>query len=309
MKAYLFLPLLCFTIPPVATAQVSKPFLLQKPIDCELGKTCEIQQYVDHDPGPGAVDYRCGSRVYDGHDGTDFRLPDKAAQARGVSVFAAASLVKGVECGNGVLIKHADGWETQYCHMRQGSVTVHAGQLVKAGQVLGLVGQSGEAQFVHLHLTVRHNGKAVDPFGQDAACHADASLVNSLWAPSVRAQMAYKVRSALDMGFATTAVSVTDVETGDIPGPKRSSPALVVYVLAIGMKLGDTQSLVLKGPDGQIISQSDIPSLDHNKAQYQLFVGKKLHGDAWPAGRYTGHYTVMHDGKAVYDKAAIIDLK
>ena len=27
------------------------------PVDCVLGATCEIQNYVDRDPGPGARDY------------------------------------------------------------------------------------------------------------------------------------------------------------------------------------------------------------------------------------------------------------
>ena len=63
---------------------------LQVPVDCRVGESCFIQQYADHDPGPGAKDYRCGSLTYDGHDGTDFRLPTTAAQRAGVKVLAAA---------------------------------------------------------------------------------------------------------------------------------------------------------------------------------------------------------------------------
>lgn len=29
--------------------------------------------------------------------------------------------VKDRECGNGVLIEHGDGWETQYCHLQRAS--------------------------------------------------------------------------------------------------------------------------------------------------------------------------------------------
>ena len=60
------------------------------PVACEIGRTCVIQQYVDHDPGPGARDYTCGTLVYDGHTGTDIRVPDLAAQRAGVDVLAAA---------------------------------------------------------------------------------------------------------------------------------------------------------------------------------------------------------------------------
>jgi D-3-phosphoglycerate dehydrogenase len=48
--------------------------------------------------------------------------------------------IAGRECGNGVVIAHEDGWETQYCHMRRGSVAVQPGERVARGQTLGLVG-------------------------------------------------------------------------------------------------------------------------------------------------------------------------
>ena len=49
---------------------------LSSPVGCKIGGICTIQNYVDRDPGPGAKDYTCGRLVYNGHKGTDFRLPD-----------------------------------------------------------------------------------------------------------------------------------------------------------------------------------------------------------------------------------------
>src|SRR5215510_1215874 len=69
----------------------AQAFELQMPIDCTIGVTCAIQNYVDVDPSPRAVDFSCGSLTYDGHNGTDFRLPDLATQQRGVNVLAAAN--------------------------------------------------------------------------------------------------------------------------------------------------------------------------------------------------------------------------
>src|ERR1700709_1750672 len=63
-------------------------FLL--PAQCTLGQTCFIQNYQDHDPTTGVRDYHCGSRTYDTHNGTDFRIPDMAVQKRGVSVLSVA---------------------------------------------------------------------------------------------------------------------------------------------------------------------------------------------------------------------------
>jgi hypothetical protein len=143
---------------------------------------------VDHDPGPTALDFTCSGLSYDTHTGTDFALPSLAAMRAGVAVLAAApgqvtalrdgmpdtgltpetaAQIEGRDCGNGVVIRHADGWETQYCHLMQGSVTVARGQIVETGTPLGLVGLSGNTEFPHVHIALRRNGQVVDPFDPD----------------------------------------------------------------------------------------------------------------------------------------------
>ena len=88
---------------------------------------------------------RCGPLTYDGHKGTDFAIRDPLANPNGVNVIASAagtikalrdevsdiaytpahaSELDGKECGNGVVIAHDQGWETQYCHLKQGSISV-----------------------------------------------------------------------------------------------------------------------------------------------------------------------------------------
>jgi murein DD-endopeptidase MepM/ murein hydrolase activator NlpD len=59
------------------------------------------------------------------------------------------------ECGNGVVIDHGENWQTQYCHIRRGSIGVKQGDRVEPGQKLGEIGYSGDAAFPHVHLTVR----------------------------------------------------------------------------------------------------------------------------------------------------------
>jgi hypothetical protein len=125
-----------------AAAAIAQPQFVW-PVACEIGRNCVIQQYVDHDPGSGTRDYTCGTLVNDGHNGTDIRVPDLATQRAGVDVLAAAdgavlrtrdempdvsvataghTSVEGRNCGNGLLIDHGGGWETQYCHLARGSV-------------------------------------------------------------------------------------------------------------------------------------------------------------------------------------------
>jgi len=53
--------------------------------------------------------------------------------------------------GNHVIIRHADGTFSALGHLKQNSVTVKAGDAVKAGQVVAAVGNSGTSMFPHLH--------------------------------------------------------------------------------------------------------------------------------------------------------------
>lgn len=64
-----------------------------------------------------------------------------------------------------VLVDHGGGWSSLYAHLLEASVS--PGESVRAGQPLGLVGQSGNASGPHLHLEVRQRQPqglvAVDP--------------------------------------------------------------------------------------------------------------------------------------------------
>src|SRR3954464_11204188 len=91
----------CVALLLVATAasfaQPEQPLTLELPLNCRFGENCFLQQYFDHDGGPGAKDFRCGPMSYDGHDGTDLRLPTMAEQKKGVEVVAAAAgIVRGL---------------------------------------------------------------------------------------------------------------------------------------------------------------------------------------------------------------------
>ena len=63
--------------------------------------------------------------------------------------------------GNCVKIAHSDGYETLYAHMS--NVYVSNGQRVSKGQVIGHMGDSGNAYGGHLHFEVRINGNTQNP--------------------------------------------------------------------------------------------------------------------------------------------------
>jgi hypothetical protein len=307
---------------PAAATAPERP-VLSFPLACEPGRTCEIQHYVDRDPGPGTRDYRCGPKTYEKHSGIDIRVLDMAAQRRGVNVLAAAPgrvarLRDGVvertigqpgaadvntqECGNGVVIDHGDGWETQYCHMARGSIAVKVGDEVAAGRPLGKVGLSGKTEFPHLHLTVRHKGQMVDPFAPDMSNPAACTAQTGLWSPAALAKMPYKAGEVLNAGFTQAQVTMADVENAAVQPFNASSPWLIFYVRAIALLPGDETELVLKAPGGAVLTQVRNPALANWRAQDLRLIGKRRPPTGWPPGVYAADYRVWRKGKVAISR-------
>nr|WP_315400835.1 M23 family metallopeptidase [uncultured Duganella sp.] len=67
--------------------------------------------------------------------------------------------------GNFVIIELGRGQYAQYAHMQPGSVRVKAGQMVRKGQVVGRVGNSGDARVPHLHFQVATGTDILDGEG------------------------------------------------------------------------------------------------------------------------------------------------
>ncbi|MCB8819153.1 M23 family metallopeptidase [Microvirga rosea] len=325
------LPVLSATTLLVAVPAFAEPPSLHWPVACEIGRDCVIQHYVDRDPSPEAQDYHCGTLTYDGHDGTDIRIPTMAAQKAGVAVLAAADgtvlrtrdgvadvsiaekgrdSVNAMECGNGVVIDHGDGWETQYCHMAKDSLRVRSGDRIKAGDPIGLVGLSGLTEFPHLHFTVRRDAQVVDPFA-DGAQEKSCAGGPSLWRDDLRRGLAYTDGGVLNKGFSGGAVTMEAIESGTAERevPTTQSPALVAFVRAIGLKQGDEQVLILVDPDGTPAAQGKAPPLDRNKAQWMMFAGFKQPAGGFRPGLYRALYRVMRNGKPAIEQAFGINLR
>lgn len=297
-----------FMLSPVACA--AGELLLNQPIDCTLGQDCYIQQFVDRDPGPGAADFTCGPLSYDGHKGTDFALPSLAAMAAGVDVLSAApgtvmalrdgmpdtgkagGVPKGKDCGNGLVIRHGGGWETQYCHLKRGSVRVTKGQRVAKGTVLGQVGYSGTTEFPHLHLSVRKDGAVVDPFATTPVTCATMPD-QDMWQHT----LPYKPGGLIALGLADHVPEYAAIKAGDVPTAPPNAPALVAWGYAFGAQKGDELRLTITGPKGEVIDHfAEIP-----RQQAQLFraAGKRAPATGWAPGRYTVTARLLRDGQTI----------
>lgn len=117
-------------------------------------------------PVPGTVSSDFGlKRVFNGeprsvHRGLDLRGPE------GSPIYACAdgrvALVDNLYySGNTVYVDHGDGVFTAYLHMSQPKV--EPGQIIRKGDLVGLVGSTGRVTGPHLHLSLIVQGQSVDP--------------------------------------------------------------------------------------------------------------------------------------------------
>ena len=166
----------------------------------------------DNDPAAGTSAMDCESYegqafpyCYDDHTGTDFLLKGgfTTMDAGSTSVLAAAAgevidahdgefdrcradlLTQEVVCpgydhvtpANYVKLRHVDGKQTFYWHLKKDSVVVAVGDWVECGAPLGLVGSSGLSSAPHLHFTVvLESGEPVDPYAGPSS-HPDTHWV------------------------------------------------------------------------------------------------------------------------------------
>lgn len=107
---------------------------------------------------------------YPGHTGVDININVRnkrviAAKAGTVVISAAQRRADGSyrSYGEYVVIDHHDGTMTLYGHMSPDSRAVSKGDEVVQGQVLGIVGTTGNSTGLHLHFEVRVNGRCVNP--------------------------------------------------------------------------------------------------------------------------------------------------
>lgn len=137
-----------------------------------------VNTYASMSTSAAILDWNCTGYTYDTHDGHDSNPRSFAFQDIGVPIYAALDgRVIDTEDGNPdrsttltrkpanyVMIDHGGGQTGIYFHMRRKSVAVSKGDMVVAGQTIGMTASSGFTNGPHLHFETWVNGATVEPF-------------------------------------------------------------------------------------------------------------------------------------------------
>lgn len=308
-------------------APAQSAFKLGLPVDCTIGETCWLVNLVDLDPSPGVKDYRCASQTYDTHKGTDIAIRDVSIMKAGVPILASApgvvravrdgmadrdasvseeNSVKGVECGNGLVVDHADGWQTQYCHLRKDSLIVKQGDRIEKGQKLGLVGHSGKAAFPHLHLSVRRHNQVVDPFVGEKRAGSCGLGENALWDDNLIEALSGTVTTIFNADFAPVPPKFSGILAGlyHDKALSRQAPALILWGVIYQIEKGDEVAMRIISPEGEVIHDY-ANTIEKTQARRWLYSGKKRTTRFWPEGLYTGEisiHRISKDGSQLVSK-------
>lgn len=244
--------------------------------DCNFNR---LSAGVDHNPAAGAFkDYNCGTVTYDGHGGNDFSiwpysfykmdndLVEVVAAAPGTILYKSdghfdRNCASTTDTANYIIIRHADGSQANYWHLKKNSVTTKAvGQTVVAGENLGVVGSSGNSSGPHLHFEVWSGSTSatrIDPF----AGTCNNLNANSWWAaqkPYSKTEVIKVSVNSADNVFPTCPATETPNEASSfiIPFQGTGLPAgyAKFYVFILNDSAGINVDMRILNPNGSIFS-------------------------------------------------------
>jgi murein DD-endopeptidase MepM/ murein hydrolase activator NlpD len=158
--------------------------------------------------------------------------------------------------GNMVVVRHFNGLETLYGHLSK--VLVEPGQTVKAGEVVGLGGNTGHSFGSHLHFEIRFMGQPIDPskfisFDQFSLLNNEVLIDSSTFN---NGKLIHKTRKEVTLEHEAHQAVVK-------PAPKK------VHVV----KSGDTLSAIARRNKTTV---ANLCKLNHIKAEGVLALGLKI---------------------------------
>lgn len=248
------------------------PFLTT-PVSGQQREDWAIVNYVDWS-ATGIQDPYCGTKTYDGHEGTDFTLQSFPQMDSGVYVLAAADgmvtftkdgefdrekrsvIIKGL--GNYIAIHHPNDYFSYYGHLKKESLLVQVGDWVSKGDTIAQVASSGNSTDPHLHFELWYDSLyVVDPFKGDCGNNI------SLWLDS----LAYDTTLQIwDWGMHNELIDIDRLREREVTVaccpyrfPTQASSPVLFWSHMYGLRDGDLLTIEWYNPTGILWFQFDFP--------------------------------------------------
>lgn len=147
---------------------VEKQFLSQKVISASQPKVILQGTKVVSTSGSGrfawpvtahSITSRFGERWNKMHKGLDMISSNSSIMAADGGTVSFAGQKTGY--GNCIIIRHGNGYETLYGHLRR--IDVSSGDKVQKGEHIGVMGDTGHSFGIHLHFEIHKNGNLQNP--------------------------------------------------------------------------------------------------------------------------------------------------
>ncbi len=141
--------------------------------------------------------------------------------------------------GNVVVVRHYNGLETVYAHLSK--LKVKPGQVIIAGQVVGLGGSTGHSTGSHLHFEVRFKGVPVNPkylisFKEQKLLYDEITIKKTKWGLAAfptggKEHIVEKGDTVFELAkrYATTTVSIKEIN-GLTGSRVRLKPGQVICI-------------------------------------------------------------------------------
>jgi len=251
------------------------------PIDGLVGQDYIIVNYPDWHLQDGTVlvqdgflrDHKCGTKTYDGHQGTDFTIRGFTQMDSGVNVLASAdgqityfidSLYDretagnvALSLGNYIEIYHAStNTYSYYAHLKKNSVTVQIGDFVVAGQAIGQVGSSGNSTDPHLHYELWNPGVITDPTIDPWGTPCDSGTNMWIAPPIYDTSFAVWECGLVNYDSVENFMPFTWYSLRERLGQKDTftvnDPFFTFWCLQYGLKIGDETTVEWYEPNGNL---------------------------------------------------------
>jgi murein DD-endopeptidase MepM/ murein hydrolase activator NlpD len=256
--------------------------------------------YVDHNDLDSMIqDYEGGMSALDGHRGTDIPAFNFREMDRGVKAFAAApgvvtqveysrydrnASIPGPDSGNFIIVRHFNGTEGSYNHFRENSIVVQVGDTLSRGDVIGLVGSSGNSLLPHLHLEIGEYDGVGDYTWRDPWNGPNQTLAG-LWfeQPAYTGSLPFRV---YDMGVYTNAsaggdaINMSLLKINDRPTQPivfGANETTVAVWFNFSAQIGNSYTLEILRPDNSVYQSS-------TETAFSVYEGYNWHRWYWPVG-------------------------